>query len=169
MQQAAFTVISTIVGGGIVSLPNGFYYNGIVIGLALVILMALQTTYSARLYMLARELLPGSPESMYEIGYILFKRNSIFFISAILIFNSFGLMLIYFIVFGDTMASLVLNLSGLSDENFFCNRAAYVIIITILLTPVAVKKQLEDLKIISQLLFASIFCFILITCIQLGV
>ena len=59
VKQAALTIVGTIVGGGIVSLPHAFYINGIIAGSALLILMALQTTYSARLFMLARELLPG--------------------------------------------------------------------------------------------------------------
>ena len=139
--QAALTLVSTIVGGGIVSLPDAFYFTGIVTGIVFSIIMAIQTTYSAKLYLVAKEMLPGQPESMFEIGFILFKRNSIFLICTIIIFNSFGLMLIYFILFGDTLSGLVKNLSpSITDESFMGNRAAYVIIITVLLLPLAIKK-----------------------------
>lgn len=168
-RQAALTLISTIVGGGIVSLPDALYFTGIITGIILCITMAIQTTYSAKLYLVAKEMLPGQPESLFEIGFMLFKRNSIFVISAIIIFNSFGLMLIYFILFGDTLAGLVINMSSVTKDDFMGQRAAYVIIITALLLPLAVKKQLEELKIVSVLLFVSIFSFIVITCVQLSI
>ena len=104
-------MISTIVGGGIVGLPFAFYYTGLFIGVTLVVLMAIQTVFSVRLYLAAKDLLPGAPESLFEIGFILFKRSSIFYVSTIIIANSSGLMLIYFIVFGDTLSSLVINLN----------------------------------------------------------
>ena len=140
---AALTLISTIVGGGIVGLPFAFYYTGLFIGVTLIVLMAIQTVFSVRLYLAAKDFLPGNPESLFEIGYILFKRSSIFYICIIIILNSSGLMLIYFIVFGDTLSSLVKNLNdSVDDTNFFGQRKAYVIIITACLTPLVLKKEL---------------------------
>jgi amino acid permease len=56
---------------------------------------------------------------MFEMGYIIFKRSSIFFICSIIILNSFGLMLVYFIVFGDTLSSLVSDLnSNVTEDDF---------------------------------------------------
>lgn len=140
---AALALVSTVVGGGIVGLPFAFYYTGIGAGLLLLFLMGIQTVYSVKLYLAAKDFLPGSPESLFEIGYILFKRNSIFYICTIIILNSFGLMLIYFIVFGDTLSSLMQNLSNSVDENsFFGQRKAYVIILATLLIPLIIKKEL---------------------------
>ena len=107
---------------------------------------------------------------MFEIGYVLFKRPSIFGVSTIIIINSAGLMLIYFITFGDTFASIVTDLSStVTDEQFFGQRVAYVIIICLLLLPLVLKKQLQELKIISWILFSSLFIFILLTITQLGI
>ena len=117
---ASLTLISTVVGGGIVGLPFAFYYTGLGLGSFLIVLMGIQTVYSVNLYLAAKDFLPGNPESLFEIGYMLWKRNSIFFICTIIIMNSFGLMLIYFIVFGDTLSSLMINLLNSVDEhNFF--------------------------------------------------
>jgi len=55
-------------------------------------------------------LIPGKPESLYEIGYMLFKRSSIFIISACLAINSLGLCMVYFIIFGKTSGSIVYSL-----------------------------------------------------------
>ena len=112
-------MISTIVGGGIVGLPFAFYYTGLFVGVTLIVLMAIQTVFSVRLYLAAKDLLPGAPESLFEIGFILFKRSSIFYVCTIIILNSSGLMLIYFIVFGDTLSSLMKNLNDSIDEDHF--------------------------------------------------
>jgi amino acid permease len=58
---AILSIISTIVGGGIVSLPHSFYFIGIVLGVAIIILAASQTTYSIHLYLKAKDYLPGKP------------------------------------------------------------------------------------------------------------
>ena len=79
-------------------------------------------------------------------------------------------MLIYFIVFGDTMSSILCDLSDkISPDDFFGSRKAYVIILSLLLVPLVIKKELQELKIISVFLFITIFGFIFITIEQLGV
>ena len=162
------TIISTIVGGGIVGLPYAFYYTGLALGISFILVMALQTVCSVELYLAAKDFLPGKPESLFEIGYIIFKRNSIFLICSIIILNSFGLMLVYFIVFGDTLSSVVMNLnSNVTSDDFFGKRMAYVIILSLSLCPLILKKELQELKIISVLLFVSIFTFITLTITQL--
>ena len=86
--------------------------------------------------------MPGNPESLFEIGFILFKRSSIFMVCFIIIFNSLGLMLIYFIVFGDTLSSVIRTTTSLDDSNFFTTKPCYIIIITALLIPLVLKKEL---------------------------
>jgi amino acid permease len=167
---AALAVISTIVGGGIVGLPFAFYNSGLPAGLVILLLMCLQTVASTRIYLACKDLLPGQPETLFEIGYVLFKRSSIFMISMVLIFNSFGLIMVYFIVFGDTLSSLVRNLSNgsITEQDFLGKRVAYVIILGSLLTPVVIKRELNEISILSVLLFVSIFAFIILTAIQLA-
>ena len=78
-------------------------------------------------------------------------------------------MLIYFIVFGDTLGSLIQNLnSNVGPDDFFGQRKAYVIFLSFALIPLILKKELQELKIISVFLFISIFTFILLTIYQLA-
>lgn len=84
--------------------------------LALMIAMAISTINSSILYLKAKDLTPGKPESLYELGYILLKRSSIFMISAILVINSLGLCMVYFIIFGNTMGNIIASLNGTDGE-----------------------------------------------------
>lgn len=67
------------------------------------------------------------------------------------------------------MAGLSRYQFDLTKDDFFGSKAAFVIIITVLLTPLILKKQLEELKIISVTLFVCIFSFIILSIIQLGI
>lgn len=74
---------------------------------------------SCELYLGAKDFLPGKPESFFEIGYLLWKRASIFVICSIMTVNSFGIMLIYLILFGDTMSSVMRSILGIDDTHLF--------------------------------------------------
>jgi amino acid permease len=104
--EAALALLSTIVGGGIVGIPYAIYHCGIPLGIFLNISLVLTTYYSFVLYLGAKNQIPVQVESLYEIGFVAVGRSSIFFISVIQLISSFGLMLIYFITFGDTFASI---------------------------------------------------------------
>ena len=51
---------------------------------------------------------------MFEIGYMLYHRSSIFFISAILAINAFGMVMIYLITFSGIMTSI--SIDSLNSE-----------------------------------------------------
>ena len=100
---AVLTVVSTMVGGGIVGIPYAFLQMGLIISLALMIFTVLITINQTWLYLQVKDLIPGKPESLYEMGYMLMKRKSIFLISIILNVNSLGLVMVYFIVYSSTI------------------------------------------------------------------
>ena len=68
------------------------------------------------LYLKTKDLLPGKPESIFEIGYILFERKSIFVISVVLVLNSLGLVMVYFINFAKIMASLCQDIFLITED-----------------------------------------------------
>jgi hypothetical protein len=61
-------------------------------------------------------------------------RKSIFLINAIIFINSFGLMMIYFIVFSGIAASLASIRSSTKTE-FYCQRYLYVIVVGLFSLP----------------------------------
>ena len=96
-------LISTCVGGGIVGLPHAFLYLGIPSAVVLNILVIVSTALTINLYLGIKDAVPDKPESLYELGYMISGRSSIFIVAATMIVNSLGLCMIYFITFGDTM------------------------------------------------------------------
>lgn len=155
-------ILSTIIGGGIVSVPYSFVSVGIPLGILLNVLAVIVTIFSCDLYLAGKDIVPDKPDSLYEIGYMVIGRNAIYMISSIQFLNSFGLMLVYFILFGDTSAQLVANV--FNDGNmtiWWCERFFYVLLLGAVLMPVILKKELAELEILSWILFGSIGLFIL--------
>jgi amino acid permease len=111
------------------------------------------------LYLKTKDLIPDQPESLFEIGYMVMGRKAIFIIAGIQMVNALGLMMIYFVVFGDTSSQLIEALTGHSGE-FYCEKWFYVCLIAGLLMPLILQKDLSELKVISYVLFVSLFLFV---------
>ena len=94
--------MSTCVGGGIVGLPQSMFTLGIPLCIVLMLLVMWSVHWSSNLFLYAKDIVPGMPETLYEIGYLVVGRASIYIIASIICINAFGLCIIYFIVFGDT-------------------------------------------------------------------
>lgn len=91
-------------------------------------------------------------------------RKSIFILASIFIINSFGLCMIYFIVFGDTFGQLVASFTDDQelDSIWYTSRWCYSVPLSIILLPVVLKKELAELAWISYVLFTSLGLFVIV-------
>jgi len=87
-----------------VGVPFCFLQCGLIFGLILT-LYAFFVSYFATYFLLkAKDNLPWKYESYYEIGYVTMGRPSIFFNAGCILVSGTGILMIYFIVMGDTMS-----------------------------------------------------------------
>lgn len=117
-------------------------------------------------------MLPGNPESLYEIGFILFKRKSIFIISSIQFFCSFGMVILYFVLIGNSSFTLWRDILDLNDDasdltKLLTSKQFTVLLVSLILLSIVLKRELQELHIVSLTLFFAILCFIVILIIQL--
>lgn len=83
----------------------------------------------------------------------------------IILINSIGLLIIFFSVFGDTAATVVKALFYADEDdtdNFVTKRSCWVLILSILLIPFILMKELAELKAVSVALFSAAIIFVLI-------
>ena len=155
-------------GGGIVGLPRAFYFLGIPLAIFLNLLCVILMIYSVRLYLAMKDACPEQPESLYEIGYLIIGRPAIFILGFIYFIASLGLCMIYFITYGDTLGQLVASIVGEEfDSIWYTQRWFYILILTGLLTPVVLQKDLAELEWISVVLFICLGLFIILCFIEL--
>jgi amino acid permease len=153
--------LSAIIGGGIVGFPFAFYHCGVPMGVLMTLFVALSTHKAIKLLIITSHLIPGQPESYYEIAFMLLGRKSIFFISAIIAFVSLGLMMIYFIILGDIAKALVIQLILDEDyQGFLTSRSFYIAIFWMINMPFVLMKEVKEFKMVSYTLFIGIFAFL---------
>lgn len=170
INQGCLAILSTCVGGGIVGLPLAMYNLGIPLAIFLQILVMFSTHASSYLYLGVKDIVPDKPDSLYEIGYMILGRSSIFVLASIFIINSFGLCMIYFIVFGDTAGQLAASFTDgdyLLGDIYYTSRWFYSVPLAAVLLPIVLKKELAELAWISVVLFVSLTLFVLMSFVML--
>ena len=112
------------------------------------------------LYLKAQSQIGKRCESLYGIGYHLYGRKAIFYISTLIGIYGWGTNMIYFIVFSDIAKSLI-------KESVFASKIILCPALGILLIPLILKKELKYLKLPSIILFTGISSFIILLGFQL--
>ena len=163
-------MISTIIGGGIVGLPFAFIHTGIPLGIASMMLVAWLSITQCDMFVVVKEMTPGNYESLYELGFVLMGTPAIYLIAICQALGSFGLELIYFIIIGDICKSFATQQDFFMEheKSIFKTRGLYVILFGIMLFPFIIKKELQELKIASQILFFGVLSFIVILSYQIA-
>jgi len=115
------------------------------------------------LYLKAREVCPDKPSSMFEIGYLILGRSSIFAICFTIWINSFFLIVIFVSVFGNTAKNVVTSVMGCNNNcGFWGHYEVYSVAIAILLLPTTFMKEIAELHLVSMSLFGAALCFVAI-------
>ena len=104
--EASLALLSAIVGGGIVGVPFSLLHCGVPFGVTLNIIFAILSYLGSLLYLKSKDMVPVHVESLYELGFVSKGTFSIYFISITMLIAGFGVMMIYFIIFGDISASI---------------------------------------------------------------
>jgi amino acid permease len=114
--------------------------------------------------MKTKDFIPGRPESMYEIGYYLFGRKIIFVISFMLALLNFGTIIGLLKIFGGICSSLVRDIFSVDDKSgsfvvLMTNESFWMIALCLAITPICLMKEIEELYIVTVLLFSAIMAF----------
>ena len=76
-------------------------------GLVICFICAVLSHFSSMLYLKTKDLTPRRYESVYEIAYLLVGRPSIFVVCGVLFAANMGAVVMYYIIIGDTLSSLI--------------------------------------------------------------
>ena len=111
--NAAFIILSTFVGVGVLGLPFAFYQMGPIYAMAIVTILALTKIVTVQLYLDAMDMIPSKPRTLVAIGHDLFGNTAMYLIAGIVAFNYLSLNMCYLIVLGKTLASWNIDVFGI--------------------------------------------------------
>ena len=107
-------------------------------------------------------------ESISEIGFKLLGRFSIYLMNGIILLLTIGLLIIYFILYGNIVSSLAKDF-GVDGNSFYGGPTFWIIIMAIVNSPPIFFRAIKELKAVSILLGVSIATFVtvlVISCVQ---
>lgn len=137
-------MVSTIIGGGIASVPYAMTVAGFNVGIFVNLAIILVVLFCSHLYLKASEALQLS--SFSELCYINFGRSSIFMINGLIAFVIYGVLTLYFILFSKICITLAIELTQQKNESIFQSKAFYIIILTLLLMPAFFAKEIKEMN-----------------------
>ena len=105
--QATLSFISTIIGGGIISVPYAATTAGMRFGVLINFIILAVLLFATHLYLRVRYFYGFA--SLSELLFISFGRSSVFLINALLAFSCFNILVLYFVLFSKISLSLVEN------------------------------------------------------------
>ena len=116
------------------------YNLGLPLAMFLQVVVIIVTHSSSNLYLWIKDIVPDSPTSLYEIGYMIVGRASIFLLGSVFFLNSVGLCMIYFMVFGDTGGQLAASFTENEklESVWYTSRWFYDVILAGLLLPICI-------------------------------
>ena len=96
-------------------MPYAFYHLGLGLGVLTIAMMAFVSWMAVILMLKAKDLSPRHYESLYELGYLVMGRPAIFTIASVILVQAVGLLMMYYIILGDTMSEVFRQMVTGSD------------------------------------------------------
>lgn len=156
---AVLTLMNTIIGGGIIALPNVMKNFGIILGLIIYFLVYVLTIFSCLLLLRAKN---NSKKTDYgSIGIYCFKTPGKILIEIIIILNNFGISISYFIIFGTILHKLFHT--AFNGESFFYSKQFLILLISIIILPFAFAKNIQKLRLVPYITISAIGIYVLVT------
>lgn len=144
-----------------VSLPLTYLRTGVLVTLLLLLYSVVRITSSCYILLKTKDVIPGKPESLFEMGYILIGRPFIFIMSFTLFTYCTFLNIAYFFLFGGVVSSLIKG-QDKTREDFLSSMYFSVLILAFILIFIIFKKEVHELKIVAWILFFFLSMYLVI-------
>ena len=166
MYGTALAIISTIMGGGIVSIPFAYAVAGVATGISVQVCVIIAIWFSCVLYLETRRILRCNT-SFSEIAKLCLGSVSGIILNMLLVFAVFGILALYMILFSEIAISLVGDSFG--EDSFMAKKTFYVSVLSVLIAPIISRKKINELKISTYVLFFGVLSLIVLLTVLLAV
>ncbi|KAJ1963657.1 hypothetical protein GGI12_001917 [Dipsacomyces acuminosporus] len=158
--SSSVNLANTILGSGMLSMPNAMASLGLVLGSAVIFFSACASGLG--LYLLSRcaRRTVGRDSSFFAVSKLTYPKAAVFFDAAIAV-KCFGVSISYLIIFGDLMPEIAEAL-GIHTQ-LLLSRGFWITFAIIALAPLAFQRRLDALKYTSfTALLAVVYLFVVV-------
>lgn len=157
--SGSLAVLSSNVGGGLVSMPWAFLKMGFPLATIVLVLFGVCSQISCFLLLEARKRVGHSVQTMFEVAYVCAESWGVFYVCLTCLLQSVFVDIALLVVFGETCASIFKRQSEV-DHEWMQTRTPYILGFGLFLTVPCLMKQIKELKVVALSLFISIFILI---------
>ena len=162
MFEAALSLMSVVIGGGIVSVPFAVAACGAPFTIFINVACAVMGYLSGLLYLKAKLMCPVPVMTLYELGYLSLGGKAVYLVAITALLSNAGCVIIYLLIYRDLVTSLSIQVFKLDSDSLFASKPFWVILLAIGLIPIVLKKVVSEFKVMAYLLFISLILFTLI-------
>lgn len=145
--SSSISLVKTIIGAGLLSMPLAFSTDGIVFGVFIIAVAALTSGYGLFLQAYVSKYVPAGHATFFSICSVTYPALSVVFDIAIAV-QCFGCALSYLVLIGDIMPTIVTKLPYVDVES---HRTFWILASTVICVPLSFLKNLDSLKYTSIL------------------
>lgn len=150
--SASFTssfisLIKTIAGAGLLSIPYAFSTDGLICGIAIILLAGITSGYGLLLQVYTSKYVPLGHATFFNLCSITYPTLSVVFDIAIAT-QCFGCAISYLVLIGDLMPTIVTSVPYVDEEYY---KHFWIVASTLLCVPLSFLKNLDSLKYTSIL------------------
>lgn len=161
IKSSIFTLVITIMGTGVLSLPYAFLKSGVILGIILVAICSGLLYFSVQLLIACRD---RSQITTYPgLAFVAMGTPAAVFTTVILLLNLFGAGVSYLVALGNIAPTIVKDLTGWKyifyEHGKYINDSSIIIaaIVCFVQLPLGFKRELSSLRFTSLLAF---FCIV---------
>ncbi|KAJ1822932.1 hypothetical protein GGH91_001374 [Coemansia sp. RSA 2671] len=158
--SSTINLANTILGSGMLSMPNAMAALGLVFGSLVIVFSACMSGMG--LYLLSRcaRRTPGRDSSFFAVSKLTYPKAALFFDAAIAI-KCFGVSISYLIIFGDLMPEIASALGF--PTQLLLSRGFWITVAIVVLIPLNFQRRLDALKYTSfTALLAVVYLFVVV-------
>jgi len=147
--SSIFTLISTMVGGGVLSLPFAFQQGGFIVTSVILLCVLMASTHGAFLIINSKRYCQGKIKNVEDVAYIAFGNKGKILTQVVFIVSLFLYSVAYWILIADQITPIMVLLVG--PHSFWSKKIIILTIPMLVIFPITLLKSLNSLRFTSIL------------------
>ncbi|CAH3165602.1 unnamed protein product [Porites lobata] len=158
--SSIFTLVSTMIGGGILSLPFAFQQGGFILTSVILLCVLMASTHGAFLIINSKRYCQGKIKNVEDVANVAFGNKGKILTQVVFIVTLFLCSVAYWILITDQIEPIIVLLVG--HHSFWSKKIVILTIPMLIIFPITLLKSLNALRFTSVL---SVLCVVFLACV----